>query len=394
MDHRASETQELADRGRALAERAPGEDADALTRKIDQMTERFASTRAKLDEDLSHCNEAMNPAQTFSDAFAQLTQWFDEVEPKMLQLDDLEEEVVDELLRALPVQEGELAKLSAASVPLLNLCQSAEQSEAVKRATDTASKRLGLMSAQLRRRSDKIRSAKTQVDLIFNDVDELITWFEDVSDRLGNYTHLQSCDVQHLRQEMSEHRGLGDEIQGQKAHLREIAGTVKRIAADLPNQVDQELAERLQIARELCQSVLKRNGELLSTLDQAIPQAEVFNDLHDELSSWLSEIEFELADLDGQPAAVTPERIRKQQMAVEGLRRQITDAKPKVDRLVKAGSLLASLTSPQVAEGIRSVSDEIRNRIDALRHRLQGRSSELHSTMEATAEVISFSICN
>lgn len=108
---------------------------------------------------------------------------------------------------------------------------------------------------------------------------------------------------------------LNDDINSQKSKARDVISACKRLRRESTTEEDPVLKDKMDDLKNQADTVAKLSADRLSTLEQALPLAQHFQETHDDLEQWFDDMEVEAGEQD-QPA-INAEQIKEQQDKVK-----------------------------------------------------------------------------
>lgn len=113
-------------------------------------------------------------------------------------------------------------------------------------------------------------------------MDELLDWFREADERLRN-AQPPGCDPPPLRAQLKEHRAFNDDVSGQRARVRDVLSTAKKVLRESqPSEDTSLMRDKMEELRETMETVGQLSSDRLGVLEQALPLAEHFADTHEE----------------------------------------------------------------------------------------------------------------
>ena len=148
---------------------------------------------------------------------------------------------------------------------------------------------------------------------------------------------------------------------------------------------DPRLRETVPLLKQKADEVTKLGTDRLSQLEQAQPLAKHFNDTHQDIVDWFTEISPIMAQL--EVLSIDADQVKKQQDNVKVLKQEVQDHKPVIDRLNKTGTALSKLCGPEDAVKVQKTLDEDNKRLEDLRNVLKEKSLSIDEALQQSAEV-------
>lgn len=140
----------------------------------------------------------------------------------------------------------------------------------------------------------------------------MVEWFRGAETALIR-AEAPTTNLQKLRRQLQDHKSLNDEIVHQKSKTRDLASASKKLMQETSGDDLENIRQKSEQMKELNARVIQLSSDRLALLEEALPLSEQFEDLHNDLSRWLSELE-QKANKQEAPA-LSADQIKKQQDA-------------------------------------------------------------------------------
>lgn len=114
-------------------------------------------------------------------------------------------------------------------------------------------------------------------------------------------------------------QGINEELRGARSKARDLLTAAKRLrresnAGDVVGVVGEKVEELQQLADSVC----RLSADRLSWLEQALPLANHFNETHQDLKTWLADLDKELDKQDIGQMTVDQMNDEQQRLRVSG----------------------------------------------------------------------------
>ena len=364
-----------------------GDDVVSVQDKVNHVKDRYSALDTKCGERLGQMEQALPLAQNFFDTHEKLLDWLQHIEPDLRakeatgpeaekQLEELQRKV-DECRPLLDVlnQDG----------PHLAMLSPGEGSSRVDDMLTKDNKKFDAIDEQVKKRADKLNLQKQKSMELLNDIDDLLDWFKDTERQIEEAEPVSS-EVDELRKQLVEQKTLNDDINSQKSKARDVISAGKRLRRE-SSSIDDDpvIRDKMDELKQQGDAVAKLSADRLSTLEQALPLAQHFQDTHEELQKWFDVVEREIEEQD--PPAINTEQLKEQQDAAKVLKQNIADNKPLQDRLNKTGSALLKLVGEEDQDKVQDILDQDNARFDAVKDGVRERNNVIEESIQQTSEV-------
>ena len=379
---------EFVSHGQSLLTKFSATDSHFIRQKIDNVQSKYNDIRQRAGDKLDHIKASLNLAQKFYAAHDQLNQWMDVTEDKLQQLDSLslskQNNIIISIESEVPSKRRILDTVNNLGTEFARISPG-QGSSTINGFVSKCNKRFDAICDQLQRRAEKLRIFREQNATLNNEVDELLDWFKDAERQLLEAEPIVP-NYEVLLVLLRETKSLNDDINTQKARVRDVVSNVKRMMRDSLNDELSAISSKADQLKELSSHVSQLCQDRLNAIEHALPLVEHFNAAHNEISQFLDEAENEALML-SQPS-IYPEQIRKQQEATKRLIQSVNAHKPLIDQLNKTGNELMALLQKQDARQIKQIIDSDNERYNKLKNLLREHQNNLESALQATSQFV------
>ncbi|KAH9493139.1 hypothetical protein Btru_022452 [Bulinus truncatus] len=375
---------ELAALGKQLQELCKGEDIAIVQVKIDEVQKLFSELKNKVDDSLEQMEETLPLAQNFQQAHQKFIEWVAKVEPTLSGREQGAdaEEVVQDLLEQLETVQPFMEVLNNEGVELAEVAPG-DAGLHVEDIINKDNKRYDAIKQMIEKKADKMKKSREKSLECIYELDDLLEWFDKGEETLQNMTPLLASPKQ-LQKELTETKAFNEEIANQKIKARDVINAGKKLLRESSLEEENAIREKIDLLRSKSDALGSMTAERLSELEQALPLAKSFHETHEDLATWLTEVEPVLAEL--EVLTVDATQVKKQQESIKALKQDVSDHKPVVDRLNKTGSALVQLVCPEAAADVQQKLDEDNKRVEYVRNGVRERSNSIDAAMQQSAD--------
>lgn len=131
---------------------------------------------------------------------------------------------------------------------------------------------------------------------------------------------IQIVAFQHIDRQFSiNFQTLNDDVNAQKAKVRESITSGKRLLREGSMDDDGAFSDKMDTLKQQSDAVAKLCSDRMVQLEQAMPLSKTFLEAHQDLLAWFSEVEPAIAEL--EVLSINQEQVKKQQDKVKVSRR-------------------------------------------------------------------------
>ncbi|CAH2222204.1 microtubule-actin cross-linking factor 1 isoform X18 [Pelobates cultripes] len=366
-------------------------DTDELNAKWNTLNKKVAERLTQLQEALLHCGK-------FQDALEPLLSWLTDTEelianqkPPSAEYKVVKAQIQEQKLlqRLLDDRRATVEMIQAEGVRIADGAEPADQ--------DKINRQLEFLGQRWFSLLQKAQSRQKQLDDIlvlakqFHETTEpIFDWLSATEKKLANSEPI-GTQTSKIQQQIGRHKALSEEIINRK---RNVDQAVKNGQALLKQTTGEEvllIQEKLDGIKTRYAEITASSGKALRTLEQALQLAGKFQTTHDELTSWLRQVEDELTQSSGQSPA--GDQIPQFQQRQKELKKEAMEYRIVLDTINEVGSALLELVPWRAREGLdklvsdaneqyRSVSTTVGQRVDQIDAAIQ-RSQQYEQAADA-----------
>ncbi len=373
--------------GNELMKNIRNEEAIQLKDKLDSLQRKYNDLASKAADLLKNAQDMLPLVQTFHQNHSRLNEWMTGVEGIFQSLDtySLEDQEL-EIKRLEQDVHDNRPVLDSINISGPQLCQMSpgDGARTIEDLVARDNRRFDAICEQIQRRSERIALSKQRSSEVLGDIDELLEWFREVENQIRE-ADPPSSEPDVIRVQLKEHKALNDDISSQKGRVRDVLINAKKVLRESAQTSETEqVKEKMDDLKETMETVIKLSSDRLNILEQALPLAEHFYETHNELTTWLDDIEREV--MNQLNPGMRPDQIAKQQEINRSLIQSVQDHKPVLDRLNKTGGALLRLIIEDDAYRVQDIIETDNQRYNDLKIRLRERQQALEEAMQECSQ--------
>ena len=387
VNSQKSVIEEFISHGQNLFRRFSSNDSLSVRQKVESVQSKFNDLRQKSNDKLEHAKASLALAQKFYSVHDQLSKWMDETENRLQKLDSLslsqQDSIISSIESEIPNNRRLLDSLNNLGTEFARISPG-QGSATINGYVTKCNRRFDSICDQLQRKSEKLQLFKKQNEELCIEVDELFDWFKDAERQLLDAEPI-TPNYDYLLELLRETKTMNDDINTQKARVREVVANVKNMMRQSSNQELSIINNKTEDLKELANRVSQLCQERLNAIEHALPLVEHFLETHNEIVQFLDDAENE-AQMLSQPS-IYVEQIRKQQEATKKLIQSVNAHKPLLDRLNKTGNELMKLMQRKSdSREIQQIMDSDNERYNNLKNMLREHQNNLENALQATSQ--------
>ena len=363
---------------------------------------------------LSILEQALPLAEHFYEAHADLSQWLDEMEAELMDL-DAPAIRADQIMRQ---QEGNklliadvnehkplFDKLNKTGTTLAKLCIE-EEGAKVHEILEADNARYAALKSGLRERQQNLEEALQETSQFSDKLDGMLAALASTFDQVKSAEPV-SAHPDKIQEQMQENQAVVEDLEKRESAFEAVKRAADEVISKAPSDpAVKDIKGKLEKLAKLWDTVVSATGERGKSLEEALGVAERF---WEELQAVMTALkELQEALISQEPPAVEPSKIQQQQVTLHDIKSEIEQTKPEVEQCRQVGQELINLCGepdkPEVKKHIEEL-DSAWDNITALYARREEnlidameKAMEYHDTLKVSYHIISkkyffFSFC-
>nr|XP_043908241.1 microtubule-actin cross-linking factor 1 isoform X15 [Solea senegalensis] len=378
-----------------IADNPDSPEADSWRQQLQEIDSRWQAanqTAAQRQTELETCADRLG---SFASAANQLGPWLREKELMMSVLGPLsidpnmlntQKQQVQFMLREFETRRPQFDELTQSAEGILSqTCDSAQDAKdlaEVQTELGSISQQWGALTNRLSQRSSHIDQAQGTSERYQALLRELSSSVSTLSERLDAQASL-SAQPEALKRRLQETGEIRSELERRRSELAEAERLCQELSAIVAEPyLKEELSKRLESVSAPLRSLEERAADGLSQLQAALSSTQQFQQMFDELRSWLDK-QADVRESSSDSLPCQPEAIRSLLAQTDELQRGIASQRGSYELIQAEGaSLLATLPAGgDERSALQSHLAALRQDWEALNQRLSERESKLKNTL-------------
>ncbi|KAM7138681.1 microtubule-actin cross-linking factor 1 isoform 7-T7 [Macrochelys suwanniensis] len=240
------------------------------------------------------------------------------------------------------------------------------------------------------RKAALLDQALSNARLFGEDEVEVLNWLAEVEDKLS-LVFVKDYKRDVLQKQHADHLALNEEIVNRKKNVDQAIKNGQALLKQTTGEEVLLIQEKLDGIKTRYSDITATSSKALRTLEQARQLATKFQATHEELTSWMSEVEEELMSSGGQ--SPVGEQIPQFQHRQKELKKEVMEHRLVLDTVNEVSRALLGLVPWRAREGLdklvsdtneqyKVVSDTIRQRVEEIDAAIQ-RSQQYEQAADA-----------
>ncbi|XP_030395113.1 microtubule-actin cross-linking factor 1 isoform X18 [Gopherus evgoodei] len=366
-------------------------DMEEINARWNTLSKKVAQRIAQLQEALLHCGK-------FQDALEPLLSWLVDTEelisnqkPPSAEYKVVKAQIQEQRLlqRLLDDRKATVEMIQAEGGRIAQSAEPTDREKIVCQLESLENRWAGLLgraAARQKQLEDILVLAKQ-----FHETTEPISdWLSLTEKKLANSEPIGTQTVK-IQQQITRHKALNEEIVNRKKNVDQAIKNGQALLKQTTGEEVLLIQEKLDGIKTRYSDITATSSKALRTLEQARQLATKFQSTHEELTSWMSEVEEELMSSGGQ--SPVGEQIPQFQQRQKELKKEVMEHRLILDTVNEVSRALLELVPWRAREGLdklvsdtneqyKMVSDTIRQRVDEIDAAIQ-RSQQYEQAADA-----------
>ncbi|KAM9559764.1 dystonin-like isoform 23-T23 [Salvelinus alpinus] len=218
------------------------------------------------------------------------------------------------------------------------------------------------LQERCRRKAEMLQQALANAQLFGEDEVALMNWLNEVHTRLSEVS-VKDYKMDVLEKQCTEQLALHEDIELRKQNVDQAISNGLELLKQTTGDEVVVIQGKLDGIKTRYAEINSMNGNVSKTLDEALTLASKLQHTHEDLSSWLKNVEAELTAFAAQEPV--GEQLIQAQDRQKALLKEAMDHKPQVDKLNEVSSSLLELVPWRAREGLDKLVTEDNDRYKA-----------------------------
>ncbi|XP_055745835.1 dystonin-like isoform X6 [Salvelinus fontinalis] len=345
-------------------------DKEKVGKEIECLGQRWDALLKKAENRHKQLKSILVVAQQFHETLEPLSEWLSatekhlaKAEPIGTQTSKLEEQISQHKVLEEEIMDHSKDLVQAVNLgQMLKLVSSVDDKELVQSKLDSSQASYVELQERCRRKAEMLQQALTNAQLFGEDEVALMNWLNEVHTRLSEVS-VKDYKTDVLEKQCAEQLALHEDIELRKQNVDQAISNGLELLKQTTGDEVVVIQGKLDGIKMRYAEINSMSDNVSKTLDQALTLASKLQHTHEDLSSWLKNVEAELTAFTAQ--APVGEQLVQAQDRQKALLKEARDHKPQVDKLNEVSSSLLELVPWRAREGLDKIVTEDNDRYKA-----------------------------
>uniref|UniRef100_A0A8C7LGL6 Dystonin n=1 Tax=Oncorhynchus kisutch TaxID=8019 RepID=A0A8C7LGL6_ONCKI len=345
-------------------------DKEKVGKEIECLGQRWDALLKKAENRHKQLKSILVVAQQFHETLEPLSEWLSATEKHLAKAEPIGTQTskLEEQISQHKVLEEEITGHCKDLVQAVNLGQmlklvsSVDDKELVQSKLDSSQASYVELQERCRRKGEMLQQALANAQLFGEDEVALMNWLNEVHTRLSEVS-VKDYKTDVLEKQCAEQLALHEDIELRKQNVDQAISNGLELLKQTTGDEVVVIQGKLDGIKTRYAEINSMSGNVSETLNQALTLASKLQHTHEDLSSWLENVEAELTAFAAQ--APVGEQLVQAQDRQKALLQEARDHKPQVDKLNEVSSSLLELVPWRAREGLDKIVTEDNDRYKA-----------------------------
>ncbi|XP_014069740.2 dystonin isoform X25 [Salmo salar] len=343
---------------------------EKVGKEIECLGQRWDALLKKAENRHKQLKSILVVAQQFHETLEPLSEWLSATEKRLAKSEPIGTQTtkLEVQISQHKALEEEIMGHSKDLVQAVSLGQmlkpvsSVDDKELVQSKLDSTQASYIELQEHCRRKAEMLQQALANAQLFGEDEVALMNWLNEVHTRLSEVS-VKDYKTDVLEKQCAEQLALHEDIELRKQNVDQAISNGLELLKQTTGDEVVVIQGKLDGIKTRYAEINSMSGNVSKTLDEALTLASKLQHTHEDLSSWLKNVEAELTAF----AAQLPvgEQLIQAQDRQKALLKEAMDHKPQVDKLNEVSSSLLELVPWRAREGLDKLVTEDNDRYKA-----------------------------
>ncbi|XP_065600701.1 microtubule-actin cross-linking factor 1 isoform X5 [Cyrtonyx montezumae] len=398
LDDRKATVEMIQAEGGRIAQSAEPADREKITGQLQSLESRWAALLRRAAGRQKQLEDILVLAKQFHETTEPVSDWLSVTEKKLANSEPIGTQTakIQQQIGRHKALEEEIEGHAAGVAQAVRVGQGlsalscAAEQRLLAEKLDSLRGRYGEVRERCCRKAALLEQALSNARLFGEEEVEVLNWLAEVEDKLGSVS-VKDYKRDVLQKQHADQLALNEEIVNRKKNVDQAIRNGQALLKQTTGEEVLLIQEKLDGIKTRYSDITAASSKALRTLEQARQLATKFQSTHEELSTWMSKVEDELASSGGQSPA--SEQIPQFQQRQKELKKEVMEQRLVLDTVNEVSRALLELVPWRAREGLdklvsdtneryKMVSDTVRQRVEEIDAAIQ-RSQQYEQAADA-----------
>ncbi|XP_061336262.1 microtubule-actin cross-linking factor 1 isoform X11 [Pezoporus flaviventris] len=391
LDDRKATVEMIQAEGGRIAQSAEPADREKIVGQLESLERRWAGLLGSAAGRQKQLEDILVLAKQFHETTEPVSDWLSVTEKKLANSEPIGTQtakIQQQISRHKALEEeieshaGDVARVLGVGQSLSSLSCAAERRLLAER-LESLQSRYGEVQERCCRKAALLDQALSNARLFGEEEVEVLNWLAEVEDKLGSVS-VKDYKRDVLQKQHADQLALNEEIVNRKKNVDQAIRNGQALLKQTTGEEVLLIQEKLDGIKTRYSDITAASSKALRTLEQARQLATKFQSTHEELTSWMSSVEDELASSGGQSPA--SEQIPQFQQRQKELKKEVMEHRLVLDTVNEVSRALLELVPWRAREGLDKLVSDTNERYKLVSDTIKQRVEEIDAAIQRSQQ--------
>uniref|UniRef100_A0A663N7I8 Microtubule actin crosslinking factor 1 n=1 Tax=Athene cunicularia TaxID=194338 RepID=A0A663N7I8_ATHCN len=391
LDDRKATVEMIQAEGGRIAQSAEPADREKIVGQLESLERRWAGLLGRAAGRQKQLEDILVLAKQFHETTEPVSDWLSVTEKKLANSEPIGTQtakIQQQISRHKALEEeieshvADVSRAVGVGQSLSSLSCAAERRLLAEK-LDSLQSRYGEVHDRCCRKAALLDQALSNARLFGEEEVEVLNWLAEVEDKLGSVS-VKDYKRDVLQKQHADQLALNEEIVNRKKNVDQAIRNGQALLKQTTGEEVLLIQEKLDGIKTRYSDITAASSKALRTLEQARQLATKFQSTHEELASWMSKVEDELASSGGQSPA--GEQIPQFQQRQKELKKEVMEHRLVLDTVNEVSRALLELVPWRAREGLDKLVSDTNERYKLVSDTIKLRVEEIDAAIQRSQQ--------
>ncbi|KAM9268167.1 microtubule-actin cross-linking factor 1 isoform 3-T3 [Morus bassanus] len=391
LDDRKATVEMIQAEGGRIAQSAEPADREKIVGQLESLERRWAGLLGRAAGRQKQLEDILVLAKQFHETTEPVADWLSVTEKKLANSEPIGTQtakIQQQISRHKALEEeieshaADVSRAVGVGQSLSSLSCAAERRLLAEK-LDSLQTRYGEVHDRCCRKAALLDQALSNARLFGEEEVEVLNWLAEVEDKLCSVS-VKDYKRDVLQKQHADQLALNEEIVNRKKNVDQAIRNGQALLKQTTGEEVLLIQEKLDGIKTRYSDITAASSKALRTLEQARQLATKFQSTHEELTSWMSKVEDELASSGGQSPA--GEQIPRFQQRQKELKKEVMEHRLVLDTVNEVSRALLELVPWRAREGLDKLVSDTNERYKLVSDTIKQRVEEIDAAIQRSQQ--------
>ncbi|XP_074971263.1 microtubule-actin cross-linking factor 1 isoform X24 [Phalacrocorax aristotelis] len=391
LDDRKATVEMIQAEGGRIAQSAEPADREKIVGQLESLERRWAGLLGRAAGRQKQLEDILVLAKQFHETTEPVADWLSVTEKKLANSEPIGTQTAKiqqqisrhkALAEEIESHAADVSRAVGVGQSLSSLSCAAERRLLAEK-LDSLQTRYGEVHDRCCRKAALLDQALSNARLFGEEEVEVLNWLAEVEDKLGSVS-VKDYKRDVLQKQHADQLALNEEIVNRKKNVDQAIRNGQALLKQTTGEEVLLIQEKLDGIKTRYSDITAASSKALRTLEQARQLATKFQSTHEELTSWMSKVEDELASSGGQSPA--GEQIPQFQQRQKELKKEVMEHRLVLDTVNEVSRALLELVPWRAREGLDKLVSDTNERYKLVSDTVKQRVEEIDAAIQRSQQ--------